>query len=219
MKRMLYSFGLILPLALLLSFTICSCQYKTEEITEDEAKAIAAQVLKIWNEGDLDLADQIYAPDYVRHHPTPSVNASLEDLKNTVTANRAGFPDYNLMFDEMILHGDRVIFRATVTGTNTAPIGERPATGRKIHLSGIYIYRIANNKIAEEWTYLGKATVAVNLYKNMSRPRFNINLETLDYKYYALWPYDNSDDEGGWSNIAGLGSATERYIAGVENLW
>jgi predicted ester cyclase len=30
---------------------------------------------------------------------------------------------------------------------------ELPATGKKIHMSGIYIYLIANGKIAEEWTY------------------------------------------------------------------
>jgi C-1 hydroxylase len=171
MEKKLYSIGLIVSLALLLSFALCCRQYKKEGITEDEAKAITEQVLKIWNEGDLELADQIYAPGYVRHHPTASVNASLDDLKNTVTVNRAGFPDYNLTFDEMILHEDWIIVRAKVTGTNTAPIGERPATGRKIHLSGIYIYRIANKKIAEEWTYFNLLSYYQQLGFTLSPPR------------------------------------------------
>lgn len=163
--------NLFVPVALLLSFTFCCNHYNKEGITEDEAKAITAQVLKIWNEGDLDLADQIYALDYVRHHPTASVNASLDDLKNTVAANRAGFPDYKLMFDEMILNEDRIMVRATVTGTNTAPIGERPATGKKIHMSGIYIYRLANKKIAEEWTYFNLLSYYQQLGFTLSPPR------------------------------------------------
>lgn len=162
---------MVVPLVFLLSFSLCCHKYKKEGITEDEAKAITAQVLNIWNEGDLDLADQIYAPSYVRHHPTASVNASLDDLKDTVAANRAGFPDYNLMFDEMILHDDRIIVRATVTGTNTVPIGDRPATGRKIHLSGIYIYRIANKKIAEEWTYFNLLSYYQQLGFTLSPPQ------------------------------------------------
>jgi len=171
MKRKLYSIGPIVSLALLLSFALCCRQYKKEEITEDEAKAITAQILKIWNEGNLDLADQIYAPGYVRHHPTASVNASLDDLKNTVTVNRAGFPDYNLTFDEMILNEDKIIVRATVTGTNTAPIGERPATGKKIHMAGIYIYQIANKKIAEEWTYFNLLSYYQQLGFTLSPPQ------------------------------------------------
>jgi steroid delta-isomerase-like uncharacterized protein len=171
MKRKLSSIGLIVPLAFLLSFSLCCNWNKKEGIAEEEAKVITAHVLKIWNEGDLDLADQIYAPGYVRHHPTPSVNAGLEDLKNTVTANRAGFPDYKLTFDEMILNEDRIIVWATVTGTNTAPIGERPATGNKIHMSGIYIYRIVNKKIAEEWTYFNLLSYYQQLGFTLSPPR------------------------------------------------
>jgi predicted ester cyclase len=63
------------------------------------------------------------------------------------------FPDYKLTFDEIILKGDRIVVFATVTGTNTASLEEMPATGKKIHMSGIYVYLIANGKIAEEWTY------------------------------------------------------------------
>lgn len=142
-----------IPLVILLCFSL-SCQKQGEEgITKEEAKTIADQILKIWNEGDLLLADELYDFGYVRHHPTPSINASLDDLKNTITSNRTLFPDYNLTFDEMIIKGDRIVILATVTGTNTAPLGEVPVTGKKIRMSGIYIYLIADGKIAEEWTY------------------------------------------------------------------
>lgn len=171
MKRKLYSISLSFPLVLLLSFTLCCKQNNREGITESEANAVTEQVLKMWNEGDMNAADLIYAPGYIRHHPTPSVNVSLDDLKNTVTANRAGFPDYNLTFDEMIIEEDRIIVWATVTGTNTAPIGERPATGKKIHLSGIYVYRLSDGKIAEEWTYFNLLSYYQQLGFTLSPPQ------------------------------------------------
>jgi steroid delta-isomerase-like uncharacterized protein len=143
----------IISLVISLCFSL-SCQNQVDEgITKEEATAITDQILKIWNEGDLALADELYDPVYIRHHPIPSANASLDDFKNTVISNRTVFPDYNLTFDEMIIKENRILVFATVTGTNTAPLGEMPATNEKIHMSGIYIYLIANGKIAEEWTF------------------------------------------------------------------
>jgi steroid delta-isomerase-like uncharacterized protein len=142
----------IIPLVILLCFTF-ACQKGEEGITKEEANAITDQILKIWNEGDIAIANDLYDPGYVRHHPVPSASASLDDFKNTVTTNRTVFPDYKLTFDEIILKGNRIMVFATVTGTNTGPLEERPATGKKIHMYGIYVYLIANGKIAEEWTY------------------------------------------------------------------
>ena len=143
---------LIIPLVILLCL-IFGCQQNEKGIDEAEAKAIAEKILQIWNEGDLVLASDLYDPGYVRHHPTPLDNASFDDFENTVVTNRTVFPDYNLAFGELIIEGNRIVVFATVTGTNTAPLGELSATGKKIHMSGIYIYRITNGKIAEEWTY------------------------------------------------------------------
>ena len=142
---------------ILLSLVICLVPYCRRQvdtlISQDEANCIAEWVLKLWNEGDLSVAAGLYGPGYVRHHPTPSAAASLDDLKDTVVSNRALFPDYGLAFNEMILKGDRMIVFATMTGTNTAPIDEIAATGKAVRMNGVYIFRIADGKIAEEWTY------------------------------------------------------------------
>jgi steroid delta-isomerase-like uncharacterized protein len=154
-------------------FVLCftfACKQAETGITKEDAKAITDQVLKIWNGGDLAIADTIYDPGYVRHHPTPSDKASLDDLKNTVISNRTMFPDYKLTFDEIIVNGDRIVVFATVTGTNTAPLGEAPATGKKIHMSGIYIYLLTNGKITEEWTYFNLLSYYQQLGYSLSPP-------------------------------------------------
>lgn len=75
------------------------------------------------------------------------------------------------------------------------------------------------NDLAGEWNHLGNATVDANLHKNADRLRFVIQLDSLEYSNYALWPYDNSEDEGDWSNTAALGSGSDRRIAGIRNYW
>lgn len=140
---------LILHLCLILG---CGDQ-AAELIAKEEAKAITDRVMFLWNAGDQSIADELYLPGYIRHHPTPSDAASLDDLKETVIANRTLFPDYRLAIDDMVIEGDRLIVFAAVTGTNTAPLGEQAATGKKIEMFGIYVFRIAEGKIAEEWTY------------------------------------------------------------------
>jgi len=147
------SFYRVIPLILLLCLILGCGDQAAELITKEDAKAITDKVLLFWNGGDLSIADELYLPGYIRHHPTPSDAASLDDLKDTVIANRTLFPDYRLAIDDRVIEGDRLIVFAAVTGTNTAPLGEQAATGKIIEMFGIYIFRIAEGKIAEEWTY------------------------------------------------------------------
>ncbi len=140
-----------LLLGLCFVFT-CQTMDRTQ-LTKVEAESITERVLKIWNLGDLSSLEEIFSPDYTRHHPAPSENASLEDLKQTVLSNREVFPDYRLQFQDMIINADKILVAATMTGTNTGPLGDVPATHKKVRMDGIYIYRIADHKIAEEWTF------------------------------------------------------------------
>ena len=72
---------------------------------------------------------------------------------------------------------------------------------------------------AGDWTHVGNATVETNLNKNPLRPRFVVQLPSLDYAYYSIWPYDNSDDEGWWSNITSLDMPPQRHIVDMERPW
>jgi predicted ester cyclase len=51
----------------------------------------------------------------------------------------------------MIGEGDKVVARLVATATNTGPFAGQPATGKKVEIRSIRIYRIADNKIVETW--------------------------------------------------------------------
>lgn len=159
MKKSIIQFITIIPLALLLCLNF-SCQQPTEEaveegITEEEAKALLDNALEIWNNGNLSLVEDVFAPDVVAHTSTfPEDIVGLEGIKNWVTFARTAYPDLHMTFDEVIVKGDKIVARFTLTGTNTGPLsmptGELPPTGKEVHIIGLGIDRVQNGKIAEE---------------------------------------------------------------------
>ena len=151
MKKLL----MIIPLVILLCFTF-SCQQQVEQgITEEEAKALLDRALEIWNNGNLALVEDVFAPEIVARTSTfPEDIVGLEGIKSWVTFARTAFPDLNMTFDEVIVKGDKIAARFTFTGTNTGalsmPYGELPPTGKKVQFSGLGIDRVQNGKITEE---------------------------------------------------------------------
>lgn len=127
-------------------------------------------VLEIWNAGKLELVDEVYSPDYVRH--TVDV---LDDIVGTdafkeyVTSVRTTYPDFNLTIDEQIKSGDTFAVRWTVTATNTGP-GDFPPTGKKVKFSGASISKVAEGKIIEEWLYYNQAAILTQLGYTITPP-------------------------------------------------
>ncbi len=146
---------MIIPLVILLCFAF-SCQQQVEKgITEEEAKALLNSALEIWNNGNLALVEDVFAPEIVARTSTfPEEIVGLEGIKNWITFARTSYPDLHMTFDEVIVKGDKIAARFTVTGTNTGPMsmpfGELPPTGKQVRFTGIGIDRVQNGKIAEE---------------------------------------------------------------------
>jgi predicted ester cyclase len=94
--------------------------------------------------GDLDLAQECYAADFVDH-----VNAldlyGHEGIRHSTDLYRALFDDLKIRVVDQITEGDRVVSRWVMTGSNRA----RPA-----ELSGITISRMEAGRIVEDWSAL-----------------------------------------------------------------
>jgi steroid delta-isomerase-like uncharacterized protein len=107
---------------------------------------------EIWNTGNLDVADELFSPDYVNHDPTsPEVPPGPEGVKQLARMYRRAFPDLRFTVDEMLATGDKVITRWTGQGTHRGPLRGLPATGRQVRVTGISIHRIAGGRIVETW--------------------------------------------------------------------
>jgi len=125
-------------------------------ISESENKALVSRIAtEIWNRGDLAVAEDVMAPNARYHGPhLPHGAGDRETWKHTVDMYRSAFPDSHVTFEELIASGDTVVGRWTATGTHTGRLpGVEPA-GKRIAISGITIYRLANGKIVEAWEQL-----------------------------------------------------------------
>ena len=147
--------SLIFLLVLLFCFTL-SCQQKPEVgLTEEAAKSLVDRYLEIWNEGNLDIVEELMDSECIIHHPAyPEGIVGHEDFKNWVTVNRTAFPDFKGTTEDMIFKGDKIIGHWIVTGTNTGPFGEFPPTGKQVRFSGVDIHHIVNGKVKEVWSFL-----------------------------------------------------------------
>jgi steroid delta-isomerase-like uncharacterized protein len=59
---------------------------------------------------------------------------------------------YGLEVNELLSAGDRVVARWTGSGTHEGELMGVPPTGASIKVDALSIFRIADGKIAEEWT-------------------------------------------------------------------
>jgi predicted ester cyclase len=94
--------------------------------------------------GDLTLARECYATDFVDH-----VNAldlrGHEGIRRSTDLYRALFDDLQIRVVDQITEGDRVVSRWVMTGSNR---------GRAAEMSGITISRMEAGRIVEDWSAL-----------------------------------------------------------------
>jgi predicted ester cyclase len=101
--------------------------------------------------GDLALADELLAEDYVLHFPGMPGPVDREGHKALVTMFRAAFPDWVETIDDMIAEGDKVVIRVTGRGTHEGDFQGIAPTGARVTATGIGIGRLDRGRIAEAW--------------------------------------------------------------------
>jgi steroid delta-isomerase-like uncharacterized protein len=117
---------------------------------EAAEKAVRRFYDEMINKRNLDILDEMVAPDFIDH--SPSMNAdTVEDQKAIMKEMIGAFPDLNVMIDDLVVVGDKVIVRWTMTGTNSGELMGMPATGKSVKVSGISVDRVGGGKIHEHW--------------------------------------------------------------------
>ena len=119
---------------------------------EDNKRAALRWSQELWSQGHLTVADEIIAPDYVRHDPgDPFPARGPEDVKRIVTMLRTMLPDLRIEVEAVIAEGDIVVSRYTATATDSVGYMGMPPTGKAIRTSAMQMFRFSNGKIVESW--------------------------------------------------------------------
>ena len=107
---------------------------------------------KGFNEGDLDVADELISPDLVEHQNYgPNHAPGAEGVKAVIASLRRAFSDFDLAIDDLAVNGDTVWLRMTGTGTNDGPFMGHPPTGRAMRTDVFDALRVENDSLVEHW--------------------------------------------------------------------
>ncbi|NNJ12379.1 SnoaL-like domain-containing protein [Chloroflexales bacterium ZM16-3] len=108
----------------------------------DTTALVRRAVEAIWNQGDLAVADILFADDYINHAGLiTNLVRGPEAIKVSVALYRTAFPDLQIMIDALTARRNAVLVRWTAR----SPVHHGT-------LTGILVCRIADSQIAESWT-------------------------------------------------------------------
>ena len=120
--------------------------------TEENKALVRRAIEEVWNQGNVALADELYAPNVHFQNPGVADLRTLEDFKRFVTSFRSAFPDGRTTIEDVIAEGDQAVLRYTFRGTNTGDFVmpmPLPATGKQVTMTGIAITRLSGGKAVE----------------------------------------------------------------------
>ena len=122
-------------------------------MSTEQNKALSRRLVdEIFNRGNVGLADEFLAPDFVeREELPPGIPRDREGVKQLATMLHSAFPDFKAIIDDIIAEGDKVVIRQTWSGTQRGEFMGIPPTGKRVSLGVIDIIRIARGKVVEHW--------------------------------------------------------------------
>ena len=105
----------------------------------------------MFNTPDIDIADELFTPDFRTEQPMGLTFTDLPSFKAYVQSFYVAFPDLHQETYDSLLLGDKFVLRVSYFGTHKGEFMGVPATGRSIVMPGIGIFRVEGSKAAENW--------------------------------------------------------------------
>jgi nogalonic acid methyl ester cyclase/aklanonic acid methyl ester cyclase len=125
-------------------------------MSPEENIKIVRRAIEAFNTGDTSNVHQFISPEYINkvsQSHKESYRSKLrgpEEFIDTIKNLRNAFPDLHYEEQEIISQGNKVIFIANVTGTNTGNFFFIPPTGNKVSYEAVHIHTIGGDgKIVE----------------------------------------------------------------------
>lgn len=123
---------------------------------EAAAELLTEYTEAVWNDGDLDVVSDYFAPDVVIHDvPATEEYRGVDEFCAWVEQVRTAFPDFHVDTEETLVDDGRLVSRWTASGTDEGGItafGMEPSN-RHAEWSGITMYAVEDGAITEAWWY------------------------------------------------------------------
>lgn len=125
----------------------------TDSLTpqERENERVARRIPEeVFGDGDLDLLDDLYAPNAIDYNPFGS-QEGLEAIRESYESFLSAFPDVTQTVEHSVVHGDMVALHITSRGTHKGVLWGIEPTGKEMEVQQMAFVRIEDGLIAERW--------------------------------------------------------------------
>ncbi len=109
-----------------------------------------------WGKGNLDLVDEILAPDFVDHHHSAE---GAENFKHYLADLRATFPDLRLAIQSQSADGDEIATRCEIHGTDKGGVLYHPPTNKTVAFAAIFTDTVRDGRISEHRGYVDEGAL------------------------------------------------------------
>ncbi|MFT4921394.1 MAG: steroid delta-isomerase-like uncharacterized protein [Haloarculaceae archaeon] len=120
---------------------------------------LVMQDIEIWNTGETDAIDDVYADDSTYVDPMGEVH-DHESYAEYITAIRTAFPDFHVEVEEFFETEDGVACRYTFSGTLEGTYRGFEPTGESFEHHGVAWYTIEDGAVVEAWNATNSMAIA-----------------------------------------------------------
>ncbi|MEJ2136592.1 MAG: ester cyclase [Desulfofustis sp.] len=124
-------------------------------MSEDLKKTMQRLIEEAYNNGNLEVLDELIAPGYRRYQPPMKKVEGVAGYKTFIADVRNAYSNLKMEIEEILRDGDKTVTRVILTGKHTGktPTIQAPPTGRDVAMKGCTVSTWEEGKIVEEWAY------------------------------------------------------------------
>jgi predicted ester cyclase len=127
-----------------------SKETRMSEATDNKAR-FRRTYEELLNQGILEVADELIAPDFINHEAPPGMDRGPESMRGLANMLRTAFPDLHFEIEGLVAEGDTVAGRLTMSGTHEGPLMGTPPTGRWMRQAHMHFVRFREGLAVEQW--------------------------------------------------------------------
>ena len=138
---------------------------------EEKNKALVRHFLQELAEENVEVIEELLSPDFVDRSLLPGQGPTREDFRRSVAEILDAFRITSFAIEEQIAEGDTVVTKYTERSVIRGEFAGMPPTGTEESFEGIYIHRLSDGKITEEWSQANTLHTTLERLEQETRAR------------------------------------------------
>lgn len=122
-----------------------------QHTTTQDITTVVRAFYEPFRTGDTSTYDQVLAEDWIDIPLAPGQQQGPAGMAAQIALFRAAMPDYQVTHEDLLVDGDRVAVRNTVSGTHQGAFTGHQPTGRRIEMRTMDIHQVRDGRIVTTW--------------------------------------------------------------------